>query len=449
MPTQHDRTNDTKPSEALLELLSERSGLPRALLLRAVRLYEASDPKHSVGHLRRVAEISCELFADWATRRGMPADEQARQIDMLRIAASLHEIGKVGVPDPLLRKPGKLDSSERDMVQRYPSLGAAVIQHGHSELERAAFEVILYHRSRWDGAGYPTHAEITEAFAQCGRDAEHAPAPVGASIPIFARCVCLADTFDALLSRRAHKEPWPRQRVRETILAESGRQFDPELVQILQERFETLCRLHECSDAEVQPSPEGSCMPSTTRADRERRDDRCPPAVAGLLGAWLALLVGAGLNAGWLFAALMRAGLQFREASNASLDSEETGRVMAGVLAQPAFVAVFLFGLVVGLSSAWMLLKRVPPGSRPGRIVFAAALLASAGGLGAAQLWKARQIADLAVERTQALVSGDRPRADAVRAALDAAHRSSETVYAAQVGLVAVACVALALRPRA
>lgn len=177
--------------------------------------------------------------------------------------------------------------------------------------------------------------------------------------------------------------------------------------------------------------------------------DRCPPLVAALLGAWFALLVGAGLNAGWLFAALMRAGLQFREASNAALDSEETGRVMAGVLAQPAFVAVFMFGLIVGLSCAWMLLKRVPPGSRPGRVVFAAALLASAGGLGAVQLWKARQIADLAVERTQALVSGDRPRADAVRSALDVAHRSSETAYAVQVGLVAVACVALALRPRA
>lgn len=176
--------------------------------------------------------------------------------------------------------------------------------------------------------------------------------------------------------------------------------------------------------------------------------DRCPPIVAGLLGAWLALLVGAGLNAGWLFAALMRAGLQFREASNASLDSEETGRVMAGVLAQPAFVVVFIFGLVVGLSSAWMLLKPVPRGGRPRRLVFAAALLAFAGGIGAAQLWKARQIADLAVERTEALVSGDRPRADAARAALDLAHRTSETAYAVQVGLVAVACVALALRGR-
>lgn len=176
--------------------------------------------------------------------------------------------------------------------------------------------------------------------------------------------------------------------------------------------------------------------------------DRCPPLVAALLGAWLALLVGAGLNAGWLFGALMRAGLQFREASNAALDSEETGRVMAGVLAQPAFLVVFVFGLVVGPSSAWMLLKRVPPGSRPGRIVFAAALLATAGGLGAVQLWKSRQIADLAVQRTEALVSGDRARADAARATLDVAHRSSETAYAVQVGLVATAGVALALRSR-
>ena len=190
------------------------------------------------------------------------------------------------------------------------------------------------------------------------------------------------------------------------------------------------------------------CAPVQSEAPKPAQD-RCPPLVAGLLGAWLALLVGAGLNAGWLFSALMRAGLQFRDASDSALDSEETGRVMAGVLAQPAFVAVFLFGLVVGLCCAWVLMKRSPGGSRPRRLVFAAALLASAGGLGAAQLWKAREIADLAVERTAALVSGDRPRADAARAALDVAHRSSETTYAAQVGLVAMACVALARRSRA
>ena len=189
---------------------------------------------------------------------------------------------------------------------------------------------------------------------------------------------------------------------------------------------------------------------SVSQASHDPNRDRCPPLVAFLLGAWLALLVGAGLNAGWLFTALQRAELQFRNASNTALDGEETGRMMAGVLAQPAFVAVFVLGLVVGLGCAWMLLKRAGPApTRPMRRVFAAVLLASAGGVSAAQLWKARRIADLALQRTEALVSGDRVKADAARAELDSAHRGSEAAYAAQVGMVAVACVALALRKRA
>ena len=175
----------------------------------------------------------------------------------------------------------------------------------------------------------------------------------------------------------------------------------------------------------------------------------CPALVAAMIGAWLALLLAAGLNAGWLFSALMKAGLQFRSASSASLDSEETGRVMAGVLAQPGFVVVFLTGLVVGPLSALLLLRGVGP-KRPGarRPVATAALLAFAGAVGLGQLWMARGIAELALERTEAMVSGDSARADMARAALDARHRNSETVYAAQVGMVAVAAVLLARRPR-
>ena len=175
----------------------------------------------------------------------------------------------------------------------------------------------------------------------------------------------------------------------------------------------------------------------------------CSPLVAALLGGWLALLLGAGLNAGWLFSALMRAGLQFRSAQAAALDSDETGRVLAGVLAQPAFLAVFVLGLVVGPFCAWLLMRqaRATPIFRR-RCVLAAAMLAVAGAAGAGQLWMARRIADRALERTEALVSGDQPRAASARAALDAAHRGSETGYALQVGLVAVASVILAWRSR-
>lgn len=176
---------------------------------------------------------------------------------------------------------------------------------------------------------------------------------------------------------------------------------------------------------------------------------RRPSIIPALLGAWMALLVGAGLNAGWLFSALMKAGLQFRSGQIGALDSEETGRLMAGVLAQPAFLAVFVLGLMVGPLCAWMLLRRARGAGAPGkRMRWAAACLVIAGGIGAGQLWLARTIADRAVERTEALVSNDQARASAARAALDSAHRASEGAYALQTGLVTAAALILALRSR-
>ena len=89
------------------------------------------------------------------------------------------------------------------------------------------------------------------------------------------------------------------------------------------------------------------------------RSHRCPTLVAFLAGAWLALLAGAGLNAGWLFGALMKAGVQFRQGPATGIDSEETGRMLAGVLAQPAFVAVFLFGMLAGSLVAQAVVTKV------------------------------------------------------------------------------------------
>ncbi len=176
---------------------------------------------------------------------------------------------------------------------------------------------------------------------------------------------------------------------------------------------------------------------------------RWPSIVPALIGAWLALLVGAGLNAGWLFSMLMKAGLQFRSGGIGALDSEETGRLMAGVLAQPAFLAVFVLGLMVGPLCAWMLVRRAKwYGGSGRRMRWAAACLAIAGGIGAGQLWLARTIADRAVVRTEALVSNDQARASSARAALDSAHRASEGAYALQTGLVAMAALLLALRVR-
>jgi hypothetical protein len=184
------------------------------------------------------------------------------------------------------------------------------------------------------------------------------------------------------------------------------------------------------------------------QVDERSPSDRCPMPVAWLCAAWLALLVGAGLNAGWLFSALMKAGVQFREGPAAGIGSDETGRILAGVLAQPAFVAVFLFGLLAGPICAWLLMRLARiPGPSAARMRWAALTLLAAASVGAGQLVLARAIADRAMDRTEALVSGDAERAASARASLDQVHRVSEAAFGAQVFLVALGSL-LSARPR-
>ena len=173
---------------------------------------------------------------------------------------------------------------------------------------------------------------------------------------------------------------------------------------------------------------------------------RCPTPVAAMTGAWLALLVAGGANAAWLFSALKRAGVQFTGEARV-LDAEETGRVLAGVLAQPAFLLVFAFGLLCGPLCAWLLLRRARGLAGMARhLKLAATCLLLASAAGAGQLVLARVIADRALDRTEALVSGDSERAARARARLDSAHALSERVYGAQALLVAFGMI-LMVRP--
>jgi response regulator RpfG family c-di-GMP phosphodiesterase len=228
----------------LAAMALERSQLGRSMVLRMMRLAEMRDPKETGAHVKRVAEVSAILYQAWAERRGMVPREAEQRIDVLRTAAMLHDLGKVAIPDAVLKKPGKLDPDERTVMELHPIHGARTLDGLSTALDEATADVILYHQCRWDGAGYPKHQAIVEEFARLGRPASEVPAPIGESIPIFARCVALADVFDALMSRRAYKDPWPPERVHETIVSESGRHFDPELVEIFRERFQEICAAH-------------------------------------------------------------------------------------------------------------------------------------------------------------------------------------------------------------
>lgn len=219
----------------LAEDLSQRDA---RLLKRMARMAETRDPKETGAHVLRVSSVSLELLEGWLGRHPTSPREAAFARETLESAAVLHDVGKVGVSDLILKKPGKLDDSEYAAMKRHSILGAALLP-GDDAYDRAAREVALRHHERWDGKGYPGAADTESARGEITQLLEvsiPASGLAGTDIPLFARIVAIADVYDALRSRRAYKEPWTEAQVIETIRSESGRAFDPELVEIFLER---------------------------------------------------------------------------------------------------------------------------------------------------------------------------------------------------------------------
>lgn len=158
--------------------------------------------EETLGHSRRVTELSVTL----ARRLGMP--ESA--VDQLRRGALLHDIGKMGIPDAILNKPGKLTPDEWEVMRQHPTLAYELLK-GVPFLKEA-LDVSHYHHERWDGTGYP-----------------HGLA--GTDIPLAARIFAVVDVFDALTNDRPYRAAWSRTEALEHIRAEAGRQFDTKVVE--------------------------------------------------------------------------------------------------------------------------------------------------------------------------------------------------------------------------
>jgi len=167
-------------------------------------------------HIRRIALYSREL----ARLAGLD-DEQVRLIE---IASPMHDIGKVAIPDQILNKPGKLDAEEWAVMQTHAQHGYTLLAHPELQVLQAAAEIARSHHEKWDGGGYPRGLR-------------------GADIPIMGRIVALVDVFDALLSRRAYKAPWPIERVLEEIARLRGSHFDPDLTDLLLDHAQAFHRI--------------------------------------------------------------------------------------------------------------------------------------------------------------------------------------------------------------
>lgn len=156
-------------------------------------------------HIVRMGFVAEEI----ALLAGMPAEQAA----MLRMTAPMHDVGKIGISDRVLKKPGPFNADERLEMNRHPEMGAHILGASHIPLFAMAAEVALSHHERWDGGGYPKGLK-------------------GEDIPLAGRIAAVADFFDAITMDRCYRAAFSDERALEMLQAESGKAFDPHLVDV-------------------------------------------------------------------------------------------------------------------------------------------------------------------------------------------------------------------------
>jgi putative two-component system response regulator len=171
-------------------------------------------------HTQRVGQLAAHLAQDL----GLPK----QQVELIRLAAPLHDLGKIGIPDHILLKPGRFSPGEYEQMKTHATIGARILSGGRYPLLRMAEEIAYTHHERWDGSGYPL-----------GLDGE--------AIPLTGRIVAVADAFDALTHERPYKHAWPIAEALAEIVRQSGEKFDPSVVA-------ALVRLYQQEAAAKQPT---------------------------------------------------------------------------------------------------------------------------------------------------------------------------------------------------
>ena len=225
----------------------ERAQMTRAMILRTIKMAELRDPKETGAHVNRVAAYSVAIYEAWAAKRNLSHEVIEKNRDILRMAAMLHDVGKVAIADAILKKPGRLDDAEREAMKLHTIMGARLFSDKYSEFDEAAAVVALNHHEKWDGTGYPGNVNAVDGKVLPGYENSDGSArpKKGEEIPVFGRLVALADVYDALGSRRAYKERWDEAQVLDELKACSGTHFDPEMVETLFSCLDTVRSISE------------------------------------------------------------------------------------------------------------------------------------------------------------------------------------------------------------
>lgn len=181
---------------------------------------EAIESKSSsIGkHVQRVANLCCLM----AEKLGL--DE--KYVQALRIAAPLHDLGKVAIPDEILNKPGKLAADEWKVMQNHAELGATMLSKSTSSISKLSASLAKYHHENWDGSGYPSGLSTD-------------------NIPLEARIMAVVDVFDALGSNRCYKKAWQHEQIKEFFTTQRGVKFDPKLVDVLLEHYHEFAQVRD------------------------------------------------------------------------------------------------------------------------------------------------------------------------------------------------------------
>ncbi len=226
----------------------QRAKMTRTLLLRMIQMAELRDPKETGAHVNRVGSISCEIYEAWALKNRYSQSRIEKEKDILRMASMLHDVGKVGISDLILKKPARFNEEEYKIMQSHTYIGARLFDNKESELDLIARDIALRHHENWDGTGYPgkidwqDYKTVEEQFINGKEKPEGLK---GEEIPLFARIVALADVFDALSSKRVYKDAWTEDDVLEEIKRSRGSKFDPQLVDIFFEIIPVLRHIQE------------------------------------------------------------------------------------------------------------------------------------------------------------------------------------------------------------
>ena len=186
-------------------------------LMRLARAGEHKDYDTAM-HLQRMSLYSRAL----AERIGLSDEE----VEIIELAAPLHDIGKIGIADSILLKKGALDDVELKQMRKHPLIGYEILQGSPSKYLQKGCEIALAHHEKFDGSGYPYSLK-------------------GTDIPLSARIVAIADVFDALTSVRPYKEAWSIDKALEYVRNESGKHFDPDLVDAMLSMRELLVKIHD------------------------------------------------------------------------------------------------------------------------------------------------------------------------------------------------------------